>query len=85
MYPQAGLKDAREHRDAAHTLPRDSVDSSENRKATESTFQVMIALEWLEKFEKTKSERYWKGILSRFERMDFQSDVYRRSLQGLQG
>ena len=84
MYPQAGLKDAREHRDAAHTLPRDSVDSSENRKATESTFQV-IALEWLEKFEKTKTERYWKGILSRFERMDFQSDVYHRSLQGLQG
>jgi len=75
VYPDVGLKEARERRDAARTLLRDGVDPSQNRKAQKATradlaantFEV-IAREWLQKFGSTMTEKYATGILKRFER-----------------
>lgn len=75
VYPDVGLKEARERRDAARKLVADGVDPSENRKAQKATradlaadtFEV-IAREWLQKFAGTMTEKYWTGVLNRFER-----------------
>lgn len=75
VYPDVGLKEARDRRDAARKLVADGVDPSENRKAQKATsaelaantFEV-IAREWLQKFAGTMTEKYWNGVLNRFER-----------------
>ena len=75
VYPDVGLKEARERRDEARKLLADGVDPGENRKARKAartnlaanTFEV-IAREWLQKFAGTMTEKYWAGVLKRFER-----------------
>jgi len=75
VYPDVGLKEARERRDEARKLVANGVDPSANRKAQKiaraelvgNTFEI-IAREWLQKFATTKTEKYWTGVLKRFER-----------------
>jgi integrase len=75
VYPDVGLKEARDRRDEARKLLADGVDPSQNRKAQKAaradlaanTFEV-IAREWLQKFAATMTEKYWTGVLKRFER-----------------
>ncbi len=75
VYPDVGLKEARDRRDDARKLLADGVDPSSNRKAQKAakaelganTFEV-IAREWLQKFAGTKTQKYWDGVLKRFER-----------------
>ncbi len=75
VYPDVGLKEARERRDEARKLLADGVDPSTNRKAQKAaradlaanTFEL-IAREWLQKFAGTMTEKYWAGVLKRFER-----------------
>ena len=58
VYPEVGLKEARDRRDAARELLGKGVDPSTNRKAQKvaqashgDSFQV-VGLEWFEKFNK---------------------------------
>jgi integrase len=75
VYPDVGLKDARERRDAARKLLANGVDPSENRKAQKTaradcianSFEV-VAREWFAKYSSTWVERHRERILSRFER-----------------
>lgn len=75
VYPDVGLKEARDRRDEARKLLADGVDPSQNRKAQKAaradlaanTFEV-ISREWLQKFSGTMTEKYWTGVLKRFER-----------------
>lgn len=74
-YPEVGLKDARERRDAARRLLADGIDPSENRKATKAakgeraanSFEV-VAREWYAKFSSTWNENHGTRIIRRLER-----------------
>lgn len=74
-YPEVGLKDARERRDAARKLLADGVDPSANRKATKAakgeqaanSFEV-VAREWYAKFSPTWNENHGIRIIRRLER-----------------
>lgn len=75
VYPDVGLKDARDRRDAARKLLADGIDPGENRKATKATkveraansFEV-VAREWFAKFKPNWEENHSIRIISRFER-----------------
>lgn len=75
VYPDVGLKEARERRDEARKLLADGVDPSMNRKAQKSaraglvanTFEV-VAREWHQKYAGSMGEKYWEAVLKRFER-----------------
>jgi len=75
VYPDVGLKDARDRRDAARKLLADGVDPSENRKAQKSaradqaanTFQV-VAREWFAKYSRIWAASHGDRIVRLFER-----------------
>lgn len=75
VYPDVGLKEARDRRDAARKLLADGVDPSENRKAQKAakaslaanTFEV-IAREWYAKFSSDWGELHRDRVLRRLER-----------------
>jgi integrase len=75
VYPDVGLKEARERRDAARKLVADGVDPSENRKAQkaakenreENSFEV-VTREWFAKYSSTWVDYHGDRILKRFER-----------------
>lgn len=74
-YPEVGLKDARERRDAARKLLADGIDPGENRKATKAakveragnSFEV-VAREWHGRYSPTWTPAHAARLLSRFER-----------------
>ena len=74
-YPDVGLKEARDKRDAARNLLAAGVDPSEHRKATKATrveraansFEV-ICREWLENKRSTVEEAQYKKALARLEK-----------------
>lgn len=74
-YPDIGLKDARERRDAARKLLAEGVDPAENRKAQKSaradraanSFEV-VAREWYAKRAPNWAEHHGDRIIRRFER-----------------
>ena len=75
VYPDVGLKDARDRRDASRKLLADGIDPSENRKATKSaqadrasnSFEV-VTREWFAKYGATWAANHGDRILRRFER-----------------
>jgi len=75
VYPDVGLKEARERRDAARKLLADGVDPSANRKAQKAakvdeaanSFEV-VAREWFAKYSSTWVDYHGDRILKRFER-----------------
>ena len=77
-YPDVGLKEAREKRNAARKLLAAGVDPGENRKATKAarveraanSFEV-ICREWLENKRGTVEEAQYKKALARL-----QNDVF---------
>lgn len=78
VYPDVGLKDAREKRDAARKLLANGVDPSENRKAQKAaqlensanSFEV-IAREWFAKTSPKWVEGHAAKIMTRLERDAF--------------
>jgi hypothetical protein len=78
VYPDVGLKEAREHRDAARKVLADGVDPSEHRKAQKAakadragnSFEV-ITREWFTKYSSTWVGYHGDRILKRFERNIF--------------
>jgi len=75
VYPDVGLKDARDRRDASRKLLSDGVDPSENRKAQKATRQdraansfEVVAREWYEKHASNWVEHHGDRIIRRFER-----------------
>jgi len=75
VYPDVGLKDARERRDRSRKLIADGIDPAENRKALKSariskaanSFEV-VAREWLGKYSAIWSESHRIRAVRRFER-----------------
>lgn len=75
VYPDVGLKDARQRRDDARKLLADGVDPGENRKAAKAakaerasnSFEV-VAREWYAKNSSNWAENHGKRILQRLER-----------------
>jgi integrase len=75
VYPNVGLKDARESRDEARKLLASGVDPSENRRAIKSsrfeqaanTFEV-IAREWFEKNSSKWADNHSNRIIRRLEK-----------------
>jgi integrase len=75
VYPDVGLKEARERRDAARKLVADGVDPSENRKAQKSakadraanSFEV-VTREWFAKYASSWVDYHGDRILRRLER-----------------
>jgi integrase len=75
VYPDVGLKLARERREAARKLLVNNVDPGEHRKATKgaesdraaNSFEV-LAREWFAKFEPNWAESHSDKIISRLER-----------------
>ncbi len=75
VYPDVGLKDARQRRDEARKLLANDIDPAENRKATKAakveragnSFEV-IAREWYAKNSPNWAENHGKRIIQRFER-----------------
>lgn len=75
IYPDVGLKEARERRDEARKLLADGVDPSDNRKAAKSakveraanSFEV-VAREWFAKYSTTWNENHGNRIIRRLER-----------------
>jgi len=75
VYPDVGLKEARERRDVARKLVADGVDPSENRKAQKlakadraaNSFEVLTR-EWFAKYASTWVDYHGDRILKRFER-----------------
>ncbi len=75
VYPDVGLKDARDRRDAARKLLADGVDPSENRKAQKSaradraanSFEV-VSREWFAKYSETWAASHGDRIVRLFER-----------------
>ncbi|MCB1949425.1 integrase arm-type DNA-binding domain-containing protein [Nitrosomonas sp.] len=75
VYPDVGLKDARDRRDEARKLLANGIDPSENRKAMKSarkersanSFEV-IAREWYAKYSNTWAKNHSERIIRRFER-----------------
>jgi integrase len=74
VYPDVGLKDARERRDAARKLLADGIDPGENRKVQKSakveraanSFEV-IAREWFAKQKPTWAASHAEKIIARLE------------------
>ncbi len=74
VYPDVGLKDARERRDAARKLLADGVDPGEHRKAAKAvkveraanSFEV-IGREWFEKNRETWAPSHADKIIKRLE------------------
>ena len=75
VYPEVGLKDARERRDEARTLLAKGVDPSERRKAVNAakgdraanSFEV-VAREWFAKFKPNWVDSHSDRIIKRLER-----------------
>lgn len=75
VYPDTGLKDARNSRDEARKLLAKGVDPSENRKAKKTaradmaanSFEV-VAREWFAKYEPTWAKDHANRTIRRFER-----------------
>ncbi|SET32675.1 Integrase [Nitrosomonas marina] len=75
VYPDVGLKDARDRRDEARKLLANGIDPSENRKAMKSarkersanSFEV-IAREWYAKYSTAWAKNHSERIIRRFER-----------------
>ncbi len=74
IYPEVGLKDARERRDAARKLLANGVDPGEHRKATKAVKQELatnsfetIAREWLAKEKPGWADTHYSKILLRLE------------------
>ena len=75
VYPDVGLKDARNRRDEARKLLADGVDPSENRKAKKtaqadrasSSFEV-VAREWFAKYSAGWAASHRDRVMRRFER-----------------
>ena len=74
MYPDIGLKDARERRDEYRKLLANGIDPSEQRKATKTASQdrasnsfELIAREWLVKYSNRWTEGHKHRILRRLE------------------
>jgi integrase len=75
IYPDVGLKEARERRDAARKMLADGIDPGENRKATKAakaeraanSFEV-VAREWYAKHEPNWAAHHGDRIIRRFER-----------------
>lgn len=77
-YPEVGLRDARERREAARKLVAAGVDPSRERKAARSATErengdsfKSIALEWLEKRRILWADSHATKVLSRLERHAF--------------
>lgn len=75
VYPDVGLKAARERRDDARKLLADGVDPGENRKASKAARQVraansfeVVSREWYAKMAPTWAEQHGDRIIRRFER-----------------
>ncbi|MFL6676110.1 MAG: tyrosine-type recombinase/integrase [Massilia sp.] len=75
VYPDVGLKDARERRDAARKLLADGIDPGVNRKAQKAARQdraansfELVAREWYEKFSPSWVEAHGSRIIRRLER-----------------
>ncbi len=74
VYPDVGLKDARERRDIARKLLANDVDPGENRKVqkaakverAENSFEV-IAREWFAKYRDTWAPSHSEKIITRLE------------------
>jgi integrase len=74
VYPDVGLKDARERRDQARKLLTNGIDPSENRKAQKAaqitglanTFEA-VAREWFAKYESSWVQKHSSRILRRLE------------------
>ena len=75
VYPDVGLKEARERRDEARKLLANHIDPSENRKAAKASrgedptngFEV-IAREWFQKLSSHWTEKHGEKIIRRLER-----------------
>jgi integrase len=75
VYPDVGLKEARDRRDESRKLLADGIDPSENRKATRSaqvdraanSFEV-IAREWFGKYSATWAANHSERVMRRLER-----------------
>jgi len=75
VYPEVGLKDARDRRDATRKLLADGVDPSEHRKATKSvqadrgvnSFEA-VAREWFAKYSKTWAANHRDRVFRLFDR-----------------
>lgn len=75
VYPDVGLKDARDRREAARKLLVDGIDPSENRKAQRSaradraanSFEV-VAREWFAKYSTTWAPSHSGRVVRLFER-----------------
>lgn len=75
VYPDVGLKDARDRRDAARKLLAEAIDPGENRKAQKATKQdraanslEVVAREWYAKHAPNWAEHHGDRIIRRFER-----------------
>lgn len=75
VYPDVGLKDARERRDAARKLLADGIDPGENRKAMKAVKQdraansfEVVTREWYGKHAPNWAEHHGDRIIRRFER-----------------
>ena len=75
VYPDVGLKDARQRRDDARKLLADGIDPGENRKAQKATKQdraansfEVVAREWYAKHSPNWVEHHGDRIIRRFER-----------------
>jgi integrase len=97
VYPDVGLKDARERRDEARKLLAAGIDPSENRKAIKAakaeengnTFEV-IAREWLGKQSETWTSSHLEKITRRLEKDIFPwlgkrpiTDITAKELRGV--
>jgi integrase len=75
VYPDVGLKDARQRRDDARKLVADGIDPGENRKAVKAakterganSFEV-VTREWYAKYSPNWAEHHGDRIIRRFER-----------------
>ncbi len=75
VYPEVGLKEARDRRDEARKLLASGIDPSANRKAEKATkagqapnsFEV-VAREWYAKYSTTWAKDHGNRIIRRFER-----------------
>ncbi len=75
VYPDVGLKAARDRRDDARKLLADGIDPGDNRKAVKAakagqaanSFEV-LAREWFERHKQTWAENHSEKIIQRFER-----------------
>ena len=75
VYPEVGLKDAREQRDEMRRLLRQGVDPSQNRQSmkasqqdrSQGSFEV-VAREWFQKYSKSWAPNHADRIIQRLER-----------------